>query len=266
MCRLLSVGVITQTSKQDYLRILWEALIRQSCIGPFEIILFSEEGVTWPRELEKRYTVQQFTYKKPFNIGSIRNDILKAAKSKYLLFVDDDIAIGPRHLEILLSITQTRHPAILSGLSYHAFRKPKEFLQLYLRTPWKQLIEMLGRRDSYSQRIGRYRYSSSEVKNKMTKNYRWLGVIGRNMMVDREVALLSQFMEMETMGFEDVEFAYRQQRLGRKIMLPNIVNLACLHVFHDAAESKIQDYAQTFDALVATRRLPCSSRKWFFPN
>lgn len=267
MFRLLSIGVITQTAKQDHLEILWEALIRQTCIGPFEIILFSEEGATWPRTLENRYILRPFTYKKPFRIGSVRNGILEISKSKYLLFVDDDIAISPYYLEMLVSAIQIQHPTVLAGLSYHAFKRPKEFLQLYIHTPWEKLVRTVGKRDNYSQRIGRYQTGSSgQAGSQMIKDDNWLGAIGRNMLVDKEIALQNRFIEMETMGFEDLEFAYRQQMLGRNIVLTNALDLACLHVFHDAAESKMHDYAQTFAALVAEKRLPLSSQKWFFPN
>lgn len=259
----VSIGVITQGTKQSYLEVLWASLLNQLYVQPVEIVIFSEEGFepSYPLGLTSRYAIHHFFYQRPFNIGSIRNKVASIAQGQYLIYLDDDVAIGPHYLQTLVSILEIEQPAVLAGLSYQVFKRPSEVLQLLHQILWENLIVRVGRRDYYTQRIGRY---DTEMLSCGDDN--WLGAIGRNMVIDRKIALSSPFIELDIMGFEDLEFAYRQQQAGKKIILRNTPHLACLHLFHNQNPAKLHDYARAFQFLVERDKLPSYSRKWFFPD
>lgn len=255
---------MTQSAKKDYLEVLWASLLKQNFDQRIEIVLFSEEGFTpsYPEKLNSKFLINIYFYKKPFNIGFVRNSIVRAAQGKYLAYLDDDVAISPLYFQTLAPMLEKEKPAVLAGLTYQVFRRPHEFLEFFHNTAWEELIEMVGRRDFYSRRIGRY--SSENLTSSGTGDFNWLGCIGRNMVVQRILALKFPFVEFKTMGFEDIEFAYRLCILGKKILLKNDLNLACLHIFHDQNHSKANDYLQTFQALIEQKRLPTTVQKLIF--
>ncbi|WP_158025060.1 glycosyltransferase family A protein [Candidatus Protochlamydia sp. W-9] len=259
---------MTQQSKAEYIQTLFYSLIKQkiSFNQKFEILIFSEEKFKplYPKELAKQFVIKHYYYKRPFNIGSVRNLIAQVAQGEYIIYLDDDVLIGPHYLKILISMIQKEKSAVIAGLTFQVFRRPKEVLELFQTNSWKDLISMLGKRDYYTRRIGRYE-SEILVHDKLGEA-NWLGAVGRNIVVRKDLVLQFPFFEFTKMGFEDLEFAYRIQQLGKKISLKNHLDLACLHIFHSSNSSKQNHYIETFNDLVKKGKLPIASKNILFPS
>ncbi len=128
----------------------------------------------------------------------------------------------------------------MAGATKHIFRHPRDIYKLLADLSWSKLLEVYGKRDDYQRRIGRY---NGEVSAK------WLGVVGRNMAFRKKIFDNNHFYELPSMGFEDVELAYRLENKGYLIFLPNDINSFCLHMFHTNSPDKMSQFNKSFEIL-----------------
>ena len=259
---MISLGIMTQHSKASYLELLFSCLLSQEGISRemIEICIFGDPlfPLTLLQPLQEKYPVFFHRYSHPFNIGYVRNQISQIASNEYVVYLDDDVLCCRTFLREVLQLIKEEKPDILAGLSFHVFKKPQELKSILEMLNWTEVVERYGRRDSYLRKVGRYRENLRDAP--------WLGVIGRNMVIRRELIQKDPFFECDTMGFEDTEFAFRTWKKGGKLLLKNDLLLTVLHAYHSQPLDKKTAYRKTFDQLVEKKRLPSFIKSLFFPE
>lgn len=132
---LISV-IIPVYNVQEYIIKCLDSIVNQDISDPFEIIIVDDCGQDQSMTLAKKFAANHSSSKinfvfirHPYNKGqgAARNEGVKAAKGKYLFFIDSDDSLFPNSLSNLLRFAATSDYDIIEGQTAYSNQEGQIF-------------------------------------------------------------------------------------------------------------------------------------------
>ena len=156
----ISISIVTHNSAKKIQACL-NSVLRQQELAAQSWEIFISDNASADETLKKikrlkkgNRAIQVLSYPKNLGFGGAHNRVLKKARGRFFLILNDDVVLQPRYLSQLLERlkSDTRLAAVTGKL-----RDRKSGVVdtgIYLLTPWRKMLRISGRSAEIAQRPG----------------------------------------------------------------------------------------------------------------